>query len=52
MRQKGIYMIRNKVDNKVYIGQFIDMSNLVKCCKGKTKYCGKLDGTPMYWKYY
>lgn len=31
---------------------FIDMSNLVKCCKGKTKYCGKLDGTPMYWKYY
>ena len=31
---------------------FIDMSNLVKCCKGKIKYCGKLDGTPLYWKYF
>lgn len=25
MSQKGIYMIRNKVNNKIYIGQSVDV---------------------------
>ena len=25
MRQEGIYMIRNRINNKVYIGQSIDL---------------------------
>ena len=30
-----------------------DLSGLIKCCRGKTKYCGKLeDGTKLVWKYY
>lgn len=30
----------------------LDRSSLAKCCKGKLKSCGKLNGNPMLWTYY
>ena len=30
---------------------YINKSNIVQCCKGKRKHAGKLDDTPLEWKY-
>lgn len=30
----------------------LDSSSLAKCCKGKLKSCGRLNGKPMLWTYY